>query len=248
MADNTLIKRIARRLGLYHPTDWQIRVKRDEELTTKLLDATLKADSNCIDVGANVGAFLKQFTLLAPQGHHLAFEPISDHALRLSKRFPQVEVYDCALSNKEGSVNFFYVPNRDAWSGLRRQQYPNSEQPVEIEVQLKRMDDIVGDRHVDFIKIDVEGAEYEVLQGARETLRRCRPTVLFEHARIHNENYGTTPQMIFDFFHDECDMQITSLDGSQTFDRSAFAEVYEASFRSNYDRFAQTNFLASRRI
>jgi hypothetical protein len=47
-------------------------------------------------------------------------------------------------------------------------------------VRATTLDHVVGDRRVDMMKIDVEGAEGLVLQGAHETLRRCRPLIIFE--------------------------------------------------------------------
>ena len=238
-------RKVARKLGIQWLTDWEIRVRRDAELTEKLLQSCLKEDSCCVDIGANKGDFLELFTTLSPKGKHFAFEPIPAHAKSLAKRFTDVEVYDCALSNREGEVSFFHVEYRDAWSGLRKQNYPDGATPIEITVHLKRLDDVIGaDVNVDFIKIDVEGAEYEVLQGAKETLTRCRPTLLFEHAKLHNEHYSTTPEMVFDLINGECGMTIYDLAMSREFNKDAFIDIYEQSFTSNYDRSAQTNFVA----
>lgn len=245
MSLKNFIRRIRRKLGIYKPTDWEIRVERDQELTAELLRNLLTNDANCVDVGANIGAFLEDFVALAPHGEHIAFEPIPEHAASLAQRFPDVRVLECALSDKVGEVTFFHVPNRDAWSGLKRQNYPDNAEPVEITVDLKRLDDIVGgEKRVDFIKIDVEGAEYEVLKGAVETLKRCHPTLLFEHAKLHNEHYGTTPDMMFDLLDGECGMDIYDLALSRKYDRQTFIDVYEASYASNYDRNAETNFVA----
>jgi len=245
LSAKTLVRKIARRLGFQWLTDWEARVRRDAELTNAMLRAVLRRDTNCIDVGANRGVFLEKFVQLAPNGRHIAIEPIPYHAEVLAKRYPGVEVLECALSNRTGEATFFHVPDRDAWSGLERQQYPNGEEPVEIRVSIRRMDDVVDpDRPVGFIKIDVEGAEFEVLQGATETLKRWRPTVLFEHAKLHNANYGTTPQMIFDLIAGECGLQIQDLTLSRTYGRQEFVDIYERSHASNYDRRAQTNFVA----
>ena len=239
-------RKFARKLGIKNwLTDWEIRVKRDEALTTKLLHTVLAKDSCCVDIGANIGDFLEQFVSLAPEGKHLAFEPISLHAASLSKRYPQVEVYECALSNKEGSATFFHAPDRDAWSGLKKQRYPDNVEPVETTVSIKRLDDLAQSKHhIDFIKIDVEGAEYEVLEGAKETLKRHRPTVLFEHAKLHNENYETTPEMIFELLNGECGMKIYNLELSHEYSKNPFIDIYERSYVSNYDRNAETNFVA----
>ena len=241
----TLARKIARKLGIKWSTDWEIRVRRDAQLTAALLSACLREDSCCADIGANKGEFLEQFVRLAPHGRHLAVEPIPAHAHALAERYPHVEILDCALSDKEGQVIFYHVQNRDAWSGLRKQRYPTDAKPVEITVNLQRLDAVVGDlRQVDFMKIDVEGAEYEVLLGAQGTINRCHPIILFEHAKLHNENYHTTPAMVYELLVDTLGMTISDLRQSQIFGKDEFIDLYEASYASNYDRQAQTNFVA----
>ena len=61
---------------------------------------------------------------------------------------------------------------------------------------------------IDFIKIDVEGAEMLVLSGAKKTIERCKPIVVFEHGLGASDVYGTTPRQIFIFFRD-CGMNIS---------------------------------------
>lgn len=121
----------------------------------------------------------------------------------LRRDFPTVDVRRCALSNQFGRANFVYLPTLPAWSGLRPQPCPVNVEPQQIEVEVCRLDDLVPkDKIIDFIKIDVEGAELEVLEGARETIRRSRPHVLFEHAKIHNTYYDTTPGSVYTLLHD----------------------------------------------
>ena len=241
----SIARRVARRLGVKLMTEWGMRGRRDERNMHALFRRSLQSDSCCVDIGANRGDILRPFIQLSPKGRHFAFEPIPALAESLQVSFPGVQVFNCALSDKPGSATFFLVPDRDAWSGLRRQEYPDDAQPVEITVDLKPLDDVIGNENqVDFIKIDVEGAELEVLRGAIKTLKRCRPTVVFEHAKIHNQNYDTTADMIYDLLVNQCGMEICDLPLSETFTRERFIEVYETSAASGYDRNAQTNFVA----
>jgi FkbM family methyltransferase len=236
---------IMRRLSTRRPTEWLIRIRRDEKNVARLLRSCLQDDSSCVDVGAHKGSFLVEFIRLAPRGTHYAFEPLPALADELRARFPGVEVLNCALSNRAGTSTFFHVPAMEAWSGLERQPYPRETAVSEIEVELRRLDDVIGERErIDFIKIDVEGAELEVLEGAQETIRRCRPVILFEHAKVHNQNYETTPEALHDFLADTCGLAIWDLAMTGPFTRDRFREVYTASFESGYDRNAQTNFVA----
>lgn len=226
-------------------TEWDLRDTRDQVSFERILRTRLRPDSNGIDIGAHSGAFLQYYLRLAPQGQHMAFEPIPALADLLRREFPTVDVRECALSNLSGRTSFVYLPTLPAWSGLRPQPCPADVQPQQVEVEVRRLDDLVPhDRIIDFIKIDVEGAELEVLEGAKETIRRTRPQVLFEHAKIHNTHYDTTPASVWGLLHDECGLDVQLLDDDTPLTMEAFASIYERSHASGYDRRAQTNFLA----
>ena len=78
----------------------------------------------------------------------------------------------------------------------------------------------------------------------RRQYLRHRPWILFEHARIHNLEYGTTPEMVYDFLTAECGLGIYCLDDTGPLGKREFRGIYDASFASNYAADAQTNFLA----
>lgn len=224
---------------------WKIRLKRDAINTDKFLEQYLRKNSNCIDVGSHKGLFLKKFLKLAPHGYHLAFEPLPELAKMLSKKFPDVKIINCALSDTSGDSVFYSVPDLKGWSGLKKQPYPKDVEPIEIKVKLESLDNIIkNDKQIDFIKIDVEGAELEVLQGAKNAIKRCGPIIYFEHAKIHNVNYDTNSDKIFDFFTDECRYEIWDLELSQAFSKDSFREMYESSHLSNYNSESQTNCVA----
>src|SRR5262249_35136776 len=145
-----------------------------------------------------------------------------------------------------GRAPFCNVRNLPEWSGLKAQRYPGQADIETIDVDINRLDDLLpAGVRIDFIKIDVEGAELDVLRGAQATIRRDKPRILFEHARIHNAEYGTTPEMVYDLLTAGCGLKIYGLDGKGPLEREQFHRIYDASFASNYDRHAETNFLAS---
>jgi FkbM family methyltransferase len=225
-------------------TEWDLRDARDSAYVRALLRKTLRVDSSCVDVGAHVGSFLCQILEFAPTGRHFAFEPIPELAEALQENFSTVEVISGALSDRAGETSFQYVPELPAWSGFQKQPYPQDTRPVTIPVAIMRLDDIVPrEVPIKFIKIDVEGAELEVLRGSQETLKNCKPVVLFECAKIHHQNYSTSPEDVFDFFQ-RCGMGIFLMDESGPLSVDEFVEVYQKSYLSNYDRSAWTNFLA----
>ena len=66
---------------------------RDMEL---IMASVLRRDSNCIDVGAHAGSMLQRMLRVAPQGRHIAIEPIPELAQRLRVKYPMVTVHEAA--------------------------------------------------------------------------------------------------------------------------------------------------------
>ncbi len=225
-------------------SEWELRDARDNAYMRCLLRSKLKQDSNCIDVGAHSGFFLRQFLEFAPNGSHLAFEPIPLLAAKLRNEFPGVTVQECALSDQDGETSFQYVPELPGWSGLRPQPYPVSTHPEKIQVKLRRLDDLVPeDKPIAFIKIDVEGAELEVMRGAEKILKHLRPIVVFECGKIHHTYYDTTPEKVHSWLL-SCGMGVFLLDQTGPLSLEQFNEVYETSHRTGYDRKSHGNYLA----
>jgi FkbM family methyltransferase len=225
--------------------EWGIRVQRDEADMERILRTVLNANSNCVDVGAHHGVFLKRFLELSPAGRHFAFEPLPDLAAALKRDFPKADLFSCALGNRSGRVRFCHALELPGWSGFRRQPYPVKTDVKEIEVELRRLDDALPDDvPIHFIKIDVEGAELEVLEGAVNTIQRYKPCILFEHAKIHNLEYRTTPKKIYSYLTSKCGLGIYSLNGYGPLSKDELIDIYYSSYDLDYDRNAQTNFIA----
>lgn len=193
------------RMGKGHP-DHLIALsainKAYDDQTLAVMSRVLTSTSNCIDVGAHRGSILKEILAVAPLGQHFAFEPLPDCYEYLESSFPTVSVHRMALADSAGESTFQQVTSSPEYSGLRRRRYDRPQEfVVEIKVQSELLDNVIPQLvKIDFIKIDVEGAELQVLQGAVKTIRRCRPTIVFEHGLGAADYYGTTPEMIYDFF------------------------------------------------
>jgi FkbM family methyltransferase len=206
----------------------QRRELRDEQATRVVLAVVLRASSNAIDVGANEGAVLKEIVRLAPAGRHIAFEPIPGLHQQLRESFPGVEVRRAALSDVAGTTEFTHVVGAEAYSGLRqRSDLPSEAAGIErISVQVERLDDALPSDYVPtLLKIDVEGAELQVLRGAAETLARHRPFVLFEHGPGGADLYGTGPGEVFDLLADAA-MNVFDLDGTGPYSRERFEATF----------------------
>jgi FkbM family methyltransferase len=187
-------------------------VKYDRELI-EVLRRWLRKDSNCVDVGCYRGDILRQMIKVAPRGSHLAFEPVPENFGHLTRAFPRARVLNMALSDQVGETTFNVVVGRTARSGLRKVEYPDPKQEVrQVHVHVDTLDNVVGSQHVDFIKIDVEGAELRVLRGGREIIARDRPLIVFEHGYERAKYFGDEPEGVFDLLAGELGYAVSLMD------------------------------------
>ena len=201
---------------------------RDNEHLGLLLSFALDRNSNCVDVGASKGDVLVDIVRVAPLGRHIAYEPLPDHAAELRERFPQVDVRQAALSNHRGEESFHYVKSRPGMSGLRARRQSGGEEVETLTVQLEKLDSALPAGYApSLIKVDVEGAEQEVIEGAMETIRAHRPIIVFEHGQGGAPFYGTTPEDLFRLLCDDAGLRIFDLDGGGPYDLSGFEDAYE---------------------
>jgi FkbM family methyltransferase len=191
-----------------------------------VLASTLRSDSTYVDVGANRGQVLREALRVAPEGRHVAFEPIPRLAAELSLAFPAVECRAKALGAQPEVAQFCHFRKLDGWSGLRRSPEISDERgrPEFIDVEVSTLDAEMAGRKPGVIKIDVEGAELAVLEGGRSLLCEARPVLIFEHVSKAGELYGATPEALWDLL-SELGYVIFSVTGEGPFTRSAFAQA-----------------------
>ena len=176
---------------LYLPPKWRgggctspFLFREDYEPEVKLLERFLQPGMTVVDGGANTGVFT--FTaahLVGPRGRVIAFEPGSAcfAALNQSKRLnsaDHVALRQQALSDRSGTARFYHHDDQEnsfSLGGAGGVAYEEINtvtlDAVAAELKLDR---------VDFIKLDVEGAEELVFRGGRSVLQQHRPLLLFE--------------------------------------------------------------------
>ena len=174
-----------------------------DRLTERIMALHLRRDSNCVDVGCHKGEILERMLHYSPEGRHYAFEPLPGMYRSLQERYgTRACIFPYALAEVSGSrVTFNVVANAPAYSGLRQRAYDDlPEAKVEqIEVEVRRLDEVVPEGvRVDFIKIDVEGGDYNVLKGASRIILECRPLVVFEFGLGGADRYGVSPHDLYD--------------------------------------------------
>jgi FkbM family methyltransferase len=221
-----LLGRVREMRSAFVPTSR--RVLRDEHAMRVVLATALRADGNAIDVGANQGDTLEMILAVAPDGQHIAYEPIPGLAEQLAADYPGVDVRNAACSDEAGSAEFTHVVGAPAMSGLRqREDLPAHAQEVErFTVRLDKLDEALPEGYVpSLVKIDVEGAELLVMRGAAETLARHRPYVLFEHGIGGADLYGSKPGEVHDLLAD-AGLRIFDLEGDGPYTRDRFEAVF----------------------
>jgi FkbM family methyltransferase len=144
------------------------------------------------DVGANVGFYSTiSARLVGPSGSVVAFDPLPTNTRMVAHNatlnsFANVSIQELALGKEDGEAKFVISSNPN-WGTLASVGVPGAV-VGEQEVRIARLDTLIRQAAVpppDLMKIDVEGAEVDVLEGATETLKTSRPTLFID---LHSTN------------------------------------------------------------
>lgn len=175
---------------------------------------TFKGDEVVFDVGANAGVMSLQFAKLAPRGAVYSFEPTHYAFAKLKKNISlnpvlasRITVVQTFLSVTEAST-----PSITAYASWK---VDGTHSAADHAVHLGTPKDTTGvpsttiDAYVkqyaitrlDFIKIDTDGHEWDVLRGARQSIHMFRPIVIFEVGEYVMRDRGISFENYYDFFH-----------------------------------------------
>ena len=126
-----------------------------------------------LDIGANVGLWSRD--LCDHFQSVVAFEPVALFRECLVKNVTKInlQIQNFALGDQTSTVNMIITEDNMGHTHV---------DPTSIghgSVEIKRLDDL-NYNMIDYIKMDCEGFEYKIIQGAEQTLKRCRPIVVVE--------------------------------------------------------------------
>lgn len=155
-----------------------------EEIEMSFLDLVVPRDREAIDVGGNWGTYAALLSRLASKVH--CIEPNPRLARLLQRTMPaNVSVAQCAASRSPG-VATLHIPVAGLRSldGLASLRPDAGAQTVRVDVPAIALDTFSG-RDIGFVKIDVEGFEVEVLDGAMQLVSARRPVLLIEIEERH---------------------------------------------------------------
>ena len=128
-----------------------------------------------IDIGAHIGIFTQRYA--QDFQRVIAIEPVNINYLRANtEKYNNVEIYHRAVSNTTGDTVYLHNPshnnsNSGAWE--------ITDTPTDISIKTITIDEL-NIQDADIIKIDTQGVEREVIQGARDTITKCRPVIHIE--------------------------------------------------------------------
>ncbi len=179
---------------------WHLsRLPKSSEQELNFLDRIVPDGAVTVDVGANCGLYTRKLSRLSSRVH--AFEPSHKMAELLRRTSaPNVSVHQIALSDQSGDADLFIPRDRDeliyGLASLEPRQASSDQAVVSTKVPTDRLDAVVREG-VAFVKIDVEGHELNVLNGAIELLEHSQPVFLVEAEDRHREQ---ATRLLFEFF------------------------------------------------
>ena len=143
------------------------------------------------DIGANVGYFSLSVAVLFPHVNIMAFEPVEEH-LRLFRQhmdlndIHRIQIFPMAVAGHTGKVMFSNLGKHEG-NTYKKDSALVEEGVFSIAVDATTVDDFVaaGNKPPSLLKIDVEGAELDVLKGAKQTLEQYHPDILLATHDVH---------------------------------------------------------------
>lgn len=220
---------------IIHHWPWPLTLnERYDRQTKAVLKKVSSPGSLCIDVGCYRGDILQAMIDAAPEVRHKAFEPVPQQYAFLKAQFGhQADIFPYALGDENKKTTFHHVVSNPTYSGLQQRQYKGEETISEIEVEVRKMDDVIPlDLPVSLIKIDVEGGEHDVLQGAKVILQKWHPYIIFEHGIGGADKYGIKPGDVYDLLVTTLGYRICLMgdflknENAKGFARAAFEEQF----------------------
>lgn len=166
----------------------------------------LKDGMTMLDIGANIGWYSLVIAKLFPNTDVHAFEPIPHIYRTLAENIAlnnrqNIRTYNQGFSNQAGEAVFYFSPDLGVNASLRNVSSRNAEDIEETRCVVDTVDHFTDRQSliVDFIKCDVEGAEYLVFQGARQTLERDKPIIFSELLRKWSAQFDYHPNEMIQF-------------------------------------------------
>jgi FkbM family methyltransferase len=202
--------------NLYNSSDIAYGIARNglvEQEETFLVQNILKQlpdDFTLLDIGANTGYYGIMSSYMFPNSEAYSFEPLKSHCEVIKEsaylnRLSNIDINEYALGEDEEERDIHM-----AGSGTTFIQTFTQNTHEKISMSIKKLDNVVKSKNIKnikFIKIDVEGFEFEVIKGAKNTIELFKPVLFVEicHTKdgrdglFKNDNFNKTIDLIEQF-------------------------------------------------
>ncbi len=179
-----------------------------EPYETQLVSKIVKLNNIVVDIGANIGYYTLIFAkLVGREGKVIAFEPESRNFQLLKKNVTingysdTVRLEQKAVSNRDGKQKLYLNQKNFGGHRINESSYCSQDSLQVIEtISLDKYLASNNSNHIDFVKMDIEGAEYLALEGMHSILRQShslRLMVAFHPPFIRE--YGYAPEQVIEF-------------------------------------------------
>jgi FkbM family methyltransferase len=180
-----------------------------EPILSSILFEIGKNCKSFVDIGANAGFYSLSMAILNPQIKVYAFEPNVSVAAVFSKNVElnqignRINLLNTALGSKLNEVRTLFIPKITGTGGGSLSDLHPEEGDAELqETKIDTLDNFCSNiEFIDLIKIDVEGFELEVINGALNVIESKRPVIFVELLRKWMIAFGHHPQNVVDLLH-----------------------------------------------
>lgn len=199
---------------VYHPDIVYQLFYRREKPSLDLILNKMPSNGTFIDIGANIG----EYSLVISKNKNAisyAFEPVNKTITLMKKNVEinnlnnKIKLHKIILSDNDGSEKI--TTNLFGRNHISNRNNKNSKT-----VKSQRLDSFIKEKNmknIDFIKIDVEGAEIKVLKGAIESIKKFKPKVIIEINNNHLKKFNSSSKEIFKIFNSlnyKCEFELTN--------------------------------------
>jgi len=168
-----------------------------EPQATRYMQSIMQPDWHIVDIGANIGYYALMEARIVKSV--VAIEAGRDNATNLQSnisinQYKNIEVFNCAIGDHNGMINF-HVSKACNWNRIA-----SGDDSIDESINMYTLDNFIGEAYpVDFIRMDVEGYELNILNGMRNILEQHRPDMFIEVHRDMLKDYGGTQLLLMQF-------------------------------------------------
>lgn len=192
-----------------------------ETFCTEIVKNHIKQGDVCFDVGANIGWYSTLFQKLCGKtGEVHSFEPVPQTFIELEKNVvlngsrSNVYLNNFGLGDEEKDLGIYFFSELP--TGHASLAAKNNQKSAAIPVKIKTLDSYLTEhkiKQVDFVKVDIEGAELMFLKGARKLFKQPKPPVIFmEMALETSREFGYKPDDLLMFIKENAEYDFFALD------------------------------------